>query len=153
MDRRALIGNLLLVIAPLSLSARKANGQQSLRRDGTWWQELLANDRLLFIIGFMDGMQLGRNFSHWGMEKDKESEACSGKAVVSFGKMTEQYFSKVTAAQLTDGLDDFYMDYRNRSLPIHAAVWLVVQGIAGVPKDKLEKSIESWRRNASKSDN
>ena len=42
----------------------------------------------------------------------------------------------------------FYSDYRNRSISIADAVWLVLNSIAGTPQDKLDKMIESFRRNA-----
>ena len=51
--------------------------------------------------------------------------------------------------QLVDGLDSFYKDYRNRTIKVHDAVWLVVNEIAGTPQQTMGKLIESYRQNAS----
>lgn len=48
-----------------------------------------------------------------------------------------------------DGLDSFYKDYRNRTIKVHDAVWLVVNEIAGTPQQTMGKLIESYRQNAS----
>jgi hypothetical protein len=50
--------------------------------------------------------------------------------------------------QLNDGLNDFFSDYKNRRIEVDDAIWLVLNGIAGTPKEKLDKMIESHRRNA-----
>ena len=151
MNRRSLMGHAALVFAVIGIpAAYKSEAQESNRRDGTWWRGLSVSDRLLFVVGFMDGMDLGGDFSYWGMSS-ASSKACAGAASESYGEMVNKYFANTTSGQLADGLTDFYEDYRNRSILIHGAAWLVVQGIAGVPKDELEKSIESWRKNAAAS--
>lgn len=57
----------------------------------------------------------------------------------------EKFFSHVTNVQLVAGLDKFYSDCRNRRIRVHGAVWLVVNGIAGTPQEKLDKMVEGWR--------
>ena len=55
----------------------------------------------------------------------------------------------MTNVQIVDGLDTFYKDHQNRSIRLKAAVWLVVNTIAGTPQDELDKMIEYLRKKAS----
>jgi hypothetical protein len=91
-------------------------------------------------------MTVGNNFSYWGMSDIKST--CASLAIDSYNKMEKQYLANVTNGQLVDGLDEFYKDYRNRTIRINGAVWLVLQGIAGTPKEKIEMMTESWRKNS-----
>lgn len=36
------------------------------RRDGNWWLTLQKWDRINYAVGFLDGTDLGHNFSHAG---------------------------------------------------------------------------------------
>ena len=50
-------------------AARNEPGQ---RRDGNWWREMGSGEQFVYITGFFDGMDLGNNFSYWGiMDKQK----------------------------------------------------------------------------------
>ena len=145
MKRNPIVQSLLLIclltIVP-ALSAAEEN-----RRDGNWWRDQDRPTRSAYIIGFFDGMDLGYNFSYWGFAKDKEMKACMGKVVESYVDYNSKYFKNVTNVQLVDGLDSFYADFRNRSIRVSDAVWLVVNGIAGTPQERLDSMIENWRRN------
>jgi hypothetical protein len=95
----------------------------------------------------LDGIHLGKKFSVWGFTDDPQGESCLKKVILSTTGFEEKYLSNVKAAQLVDGVDTFYSDYRNRGISTHNAVWLVLNGIAGTPKEKLDKMIEAFRRN------
>ncbi len=124
------------------------------RRDGNWWMAQKLPGKLFFIDGFFDGLNLGNNFSYWGFyEPDNKSgvdKKCFENVLKSFGEHYNKYFKNVTASQLVDGLDTFYSDYKNRRILVADGVWLVLNGIAGTPRDQLEKMIENWRTNAAK---
>jgi len=97
------------------------------------------------MVGFFDGMDLGRQFTLWKNIDDKD---CAPKIIESFRFDNDKFFKDVTNAQLADGLDVFYKDYRNRKIRIHDAVWLTVNAIAGTPQADLDKMIENFRKNA-----
>jgi hypothetical protein len=126
-----------------------ASGQTSERRDGNWWLGQSQSVKVHYFVGFLDGLQLGSNFSYWGIIGKDPKASCSAEAVKSYSDLTAKYLTDVTDGQLVDGVDDFYKDYRNRKILIPNATWLVLQGIAGTPQDKLDKMIENWRENAS----
>jgi hypothetical protein len=135
----------LLIVLPAGLNA------QSKRRDGNWWNGTTRDEKLDYIIGFFDGMDLGHNFTIWGVagsQSDKGSP-CLFNALKSYDDYSSKFFTNVTNYQLVDGLDTFYKDYRNRSIRVHDAVWVVVNTIAGTPQEKVDKLIENSRKAAS----
>jgi hypothetical protein len=119
-----------------------ANAQ---RRDGNWWMTQSEVVKLNYVVGFFDGMQLGRDFSYWGIIDENKNDPAVSQVGSSFSKYTKKYMSNVTSSQLVDGLDKFYGDYRNRRIRVEAGVWLVVNGIAGTPEGDIQKMIDSWR--------
>jgi hypothetical protein len=119
----------------------------NVRRDGNWWITLDRENKAAYIIGFFDGMELGHNFSYWGMS-EKENTNCAGAVSSSYFNYYKKYFSNITNLQVADGLDAFYSDYRNRRIKIMGATWIVVNGIAGTPQEDVDKMTESWRKNA-----
>ncbi|MGA9362845.1 MAG: hypothetical protein WBW16_00570 [Bacteroidota bacterium] len=120
------------------------------RRDGNYWtSEKWFGTRSLklpYIGGLLDGLQLGHYFSYWGIVSKKLKEDCVGQAVRSYDEYFDRYVADVTVGQIVDGLDDFYADYRNRRITIIDATWLVLNGVAGTPKEELDKMIESYRK-------
>jgi hypothetical protein len=119
------------------------------RRDGNWWLRQEKYVKTIYAIGFSDGMDLGNRFSYWKyLNGTKAQQGCAVQAVDSYREYSQKYFGNVTAGQLSDGLDSFYADYKNRRILVSNAVWLVANGIVGTPEEKLNKMIESWRQNS-----
>jgi hypothetical protein len=118
---------------------------EDIRRDGNWWLSQEKHFRTFYVIGFIDGMEFGSHF--FALKNGTEAEQlCIAQAIESFREQRQKYFGNVTVGQLSDGLDSFYADYRNRRIVVFAAVWLVVNGIVGTPEEKLNKMIESSRQ-------
>jgi hypothetical protein len=129
----------LLGVFPISLYA-----QVNTRRDGIWWNQRSQDAKLDYVRGFVDGMVLGNRFSVWG-KKPQEDAKCRAKAFDSFQEYNNRFFANVSDAQLADALDVLYKDSRNHHIMVEDAMWLVVNSIAGMPQDELNKLIESWR--------
>jgi hypothetical protein len=141
--RVLVIGFIILICAPVS------RNDVNTRRDGNWWRDLTKVERLTYVTGFFDGMNLGNEFSYWGIvDKDKQDSA-AGKAVASYGDYGDKYLKHVTNSQVADGLDTFFSDYRNRRIETSNAVWLVLNEISGTSDAEMQRMIESWRKNAS----
>jgi len=138
---------IVLTIVMLTISHQSWSADN--RRDGNWWLTQEKYVRNIYALGFFDGMDLGNAFSYWKyVHGTKAQQACTAQAVESYQEYSNRYFDNVTAGQLSDGLDSFYKDYKNRRIVVFAAVWLVVNGIVGMPENELNKLIESWRRNS-----
>ncbi len=91
----------------------------------------------MYMTGFFDGTVLGHEFSFWDFTNTKEKGACVTDTIESFKTYWQKYGQNVTNIQIADGLNTFYSDYRNRSILIHDAVWLVLNSIAGTPQEQI----------------
>ncbi|WP_155774371.1 hypothetical protein [Burkholderia pseudomultivorans] len=141
---------LTVVVAAIALSTTistlpRPASADDLIQNGNFWSTQSASSHLDYVLGFMEGMRLGANFSQWKwdvMSKDGRSKA--GSALDSYNTESQKYLTNVTVGQIVDGLNQFYSDFRNRNIMIHDAVWLVLEQISGVPDNQLH--LESWRK-------
>ena len=120
---------------------------QDTRRDGNWWMQQSGLTKTSYVVGFFDGMDLGKQFSGWKYEED---DAFISRVMQSFAFYDDKFLKDVTNDQLADGLDVFYKDFRNRKILVHRAVWLTLNSIAGTPQAELDKLVENFRKNAEK---
>ena len=144
------IERLLIVIVVASLGTFVYSGPliASDQRDGNWWRQQQYETKLTYIVGFFDGMELGKNFSYWNFTNDADKKECHEAVSNSYKEYTRKYFQNVSNDQLVDGLNRFYEDFRNRRILLHNAVWLIVNEISGTPEIKMKHMIENWRKNA-----
>ena len=122
------------------------------RRDGNWWIGQENITKVVYLVGSIDGIELGHRFSCWNVlfNETKADQSCYAKVTDSFTECSQKYLSNVKVSQVRDGLDSFYADYKNRRIPLYNAVWVVVRGIAGTPEEELNIEIEFCRQDASK---
>lgn len=139
---RSILALALMFAAVSTVLAQDAN-----RRDGNWWRDQTRLSQANYITGFFDGMELGHRFSIWKNVNDKKAGDAVYRASISYEEYSRRFLGAVTAGQLVDGLNDFYADYRNRSIRVHDGVWLVVNQIAGTPKEQVDSMVENWRKN------
>ena len=114
------------------------------RHDGNWWNRQSAGFRLLYILGFMDGMDLGSRFSV--LDKADLPDGRQGSLPDprrTYRDRTEHYFANVTVGQISDGLDAFYRDYRNRSIALTDGFEIVLRSIKGEDVEKLTQARRS----------
>ncbi len=142
---------LQLIIAFILFSTSALTFGSDETRDGNWWITQIHLAKVIYITGIYDGMILGLDFATWKYQEPNTTnveEAGVAQALKSYNEYTKLYLHNVTSLQLSDGLDSFYSDYKNRRIKIEGAIWLVLNGISGMSKDKLETLTESWRKNA-----
>lgn len=149
MNRRAAISVLSCGAVALLTVSTSASPAEKIRRDGNWWVNLTEFSKSFYILGFLDGMELGNDFSYWGLET-KDTLAVMPKVIKAYVDYVDRYTSNVTVGQITEGLDKFYGDFRNRSIATHGGVWIVLRQISGDSDAEIQKLIESWRKNAGK---
>lgn len=65
---------------------------------------------------------------------------------LSYAHYLNIYTSNKTDTQFMAGLDDFYKDYRNRSIKITDAIWLVANEMSGRSRDTLDLMINNFRK-------
>jgi len=137
-----------LFITTLSLTSF-AEDSNAHRRDGNWWLNQSTDFKLSYLVGFLDGMGLGNDFSYWDLLISNDiKKQCYSYAIDSYTIYSNKYMSKVTDVKIVDGLNAFYSDSKNSRILVLNAVWLVVNGIAGTPQKDLDAMIEGWRNNS-----
>ena len=134
---------LLALLAVLLASAQAFAAD---RHDGNWWNSQKWESHVDYVVGFMDGMDLGENFATWRGVKNGTWEDWANKGIVSYEYYVATYLKNITVKQLIDGMDDFYKDFRNRSVLVTNGIWLVLNQISGKPAPEMEKMIESFRK-------
>ena len=107
---------LLFVLAiAIAVSASAATG----KAPGTWWKEKSEISRESYVNGYKAGAR--HQAGH------------------------DTPLSKFGAKELTDGLNNFYSDFRNRNISFNEAVFYVADQLAGVPDEKLNAEILKLR--------
>jgi len=131
------------------LSCTATSLAEPTRRDGNWWTARTEVFKTSYVLGILDGVELGRYFIVRGVRSQADLEKMS-VALDAFQGSDQLLLSNVTVGQVQAGLDDFYQDYKNRKIYCSDAVDVVLEGAAGMPKDQLENWIQHLRELASK---
>ncbi|WP_455231008.1 hypothetical protein [Geopseudomonas aromaticivorans] len=108
------------------------------RRDGNWWLQLDEVSKIFYVVGLIDGSELGKKLSTYGCFDDQEDfsskEAeCLSPILSSYNKHVERFIAGKPNKQFLDGLNSFYADYRNRNILTHDAILVVFRSIIGDP--------------------
>jgi len=126
------------------------SGADEVRFDGNFWRQ---QDRIMkefFIAGVMGGINAGQDrvvgSAMEGVGDGKISMECFN-TISGMKKSQEAALKKIEVGQLIDGIDEFYSDFKNRSVKVGWSFIVVMQQIKGTPKEEIEKFIESIRRN------
>lgn len=107
--------------------------------DGNDWKTLDKDWKIGYVNGFVDGtngMFLG--IYSIGERPDK--------------KLLGYVITGVTLGQLIDGIDSLYLDFKNRSIPLVFAIYVVNKQIKGTSQDDIER-ILLWLRSGDKWEN
>jgi hypothetical protein len=120
----------MLVAVPLLVCCVGLRAEET-RHDGNWWNRQSAGFRLLYILGFMDGMDLGSRFSVPDKVDSKSKPDSASDTTRTYQDRTERYFANVTVGQISDALDAFYRDFRNRSISLADGFEIVLRSIKG----------------------
>lgn len=148
MKRSNLPPVLLAILCLSSICPAQEDGVRI--RDGNWWNQQDQVAQTIYVIGFFDGVSLGNKFSMWRSMKGSTPNFCASAAMASFAHYNDKFLTRVAASQLSDGLTVFYKDFRNRSIEISNAVWIVLNEIAGEPREHTDKMTENFRRNSAR---
>ena len=117
--------------------------------DGNAWREYSQSAKSYFLVGVIMGMDLGKSLTVRSLF-DEGEDGCAGKANEAYYDYRQRLFSAPTIGQFRDGLDVFYEDYRNRSITVDMALWVVAKKIAGATKEDIQATTEEMRRMVTK---
>jgi len=117
--------NVLLIVSLCAVALPSLADERP--RDGTWWQNLPASSKHVYILGYFD--------------------AASGASGIctSLADMADR-FTGVSNAEITAGLDQFYAaDFRNLHIDVSNAALLTLLAATGEPSDKLRARLDLLR--------
>jgi hypothetical protein len=119
--------------------------------NGELWKAMDTTTKLSWANGFVQGISLSSSLAPMYLcDGVKESYKCYTAGSETMERNFMGQFRGMALDQLTDGLDVFYSDYRNRQIDIVFATTYVAQSIKGKPAAELDKQIETLRKNAAK---
>jgi hypothetical protein len=103
--------------------------QANEHRDGSWWRSIEENAKVGYVMGYVDG-ELSQSSDCSKSSAGIARPACIGRAVYR---------------QIADGLDQFYIDLRNRNIDLTRAIGLVSAVIRGDSTAEIELQTEILR--------
>jgi hypothetical protein len=116
--------------------------------DGTYWAKLTVNQKVPFMIGYVDGRDEG--FEQGKLQALNLLIDVSGVkgepskrvlALTDYSSGTPYLFG-----QLVDGVDTCYKDFRNQSLTVNDCYTWTVYGIRGESDKQREEFLEILRK-------
>lgn len=119
--------------------------------DGNEWRELLDNDKLVYIAGYIRGYQ-DASGDVWDEMKERYpeylgmTESLWEAMVTSYDTLSLFPLGKEFKYEMyKDGLDAFYEDYANRIIFFCYAIRIVAARIRGIPQYEIIRATEEAR--------
>jgi hypothetical protein len=100
--------------------------------NGNDWNSWKLDNKVGYVHGYIDGS----NGVFLGIFETGE---------IPSQKLGKYLFTDMTIRQIIDGLDTFYYDFKNRSIPVVLGIYVVKKQIKGASQDDIEK-ILIWLR-------
>lgn len=136
----------LIVFAVCLGFASSAYAQGSPTIDGNWWNSRERTAKNYILLGFIQGMELGKRFSQWQGVQGNKIQGWVVETNDFYLKYFDAYVAEKPMSQFVDGLDDLYKDFRNRSIDLPSALWVVMNQIAGKTQPEIDKLLEASRK-------
>lgn len=143
----------LLVLAGTSV----ADGQEQ-TNNGYWWVDQSPTFKIGFATGYAMAMTANSDAAgfrciaakHGGIipqqvPSNEELDAC-----LQSPEVMALDFGKIRMGQLVDGVDEFYKDFRNKSIDIGYAMYYVRDELKGKTDKELAAELAGWRQAANK---
>lgn len=124
--------------------------------DGYFWEKFTPREKYTFIVGYVEGISfLNLEIRHqmdvlvalYDMEKTEGNKYLSkyGKETKDYYENNYQYFG-IPYRQLIDGLDKIYSDFKNKSIKINDALFLVKSMLEGTNEQEIERRMIFLRK-------
>lgn len=122
-DWRWRLAGLVLALLVGALLAGPARAQTT-KRAGAHWAGLTRDQKTDLVLGIFDGFNLSESILSITLKN--EYTICSD-LMEAIMHQSDAYFSGMSAGRIVSGLDTFYLDKRNRNIPISWGVWVIVR--------------------------
>lgn len=131
----------------LPLDTGRSQGQEA--RNAYWWEPSSRLFKLGYVGGYARGMRSAQQMIDGSVVLD-EIRWTSEPAHSRMLRMME--FGEITFGQYVDGLDQFYVDFRNKRILFDYAVLYVRDQIRGFPQAELDDRLAAMRAATSQQD-
>jgi hypothetical protein len=141
------------LVAGLILCAGLAHGQNPPFRSGYWWLQMPRGMKLAWLEGYGDGQAavtgwLAAPCLKHGETFTEASYKAAEKACIHDDLSRFDSPRNATNGQIVDGLDQFYADYRNKTVVITEAIVYVNEELNGKPQPVLDELARKLRQTA-----
>ncbi len=107
-----------------------------------FWSKADAHIKFAYLIGYSDAEQ----FFRFALDKGAKPLCTdAGKAWIEDFDRKIPMPNNITAKQTSEGIDEFYKDWRNQSVQLYFAHNIVRLQIAGRPQAEIEEAIRNAR--------
>jgi hypothetical protein len=113
------------------------------QRDGNWWNNLDMGQKQMYIEAVSDGNSLA---SLVLFHYKNDNKKCQAVVEGSYKSFMDKYFTNITSAQVSNGLDLFYSNYENLNIGTEKAFLIVLKTIHNDPEDEIKDLIKAWRK-------
>lgn len=120
-------------------------------RDGSWWLQLSATEKVFYIVGLTDGIPVGLGIITMECYAEDESlKEDTAKCIHGYSSAFVHGFKRIDYARqepanIAAGIDAQYSDYRNINLPVSNVMSQVLRGMSG--DSNIEEALEKMRKN------
>jgi hypothetical protein len=146
---RARLGFALVLVLAGTVSA---HGQE-ITHNGYWWMDATKSFKLGFATGYAMAMTSAadaaalkcveaKNGGTLPMHPSDEATATCEQTP----EVTGLSYSNLRVGQLVDGVDQFYQDFRNKSIDVGVAMRYVKDELRGKTDKELEDELTDFRR-------
>lgn len=142
---------LLFYILFVALIANSCFGEEDSREevDGRTWTRWDESWKLGWVMGFGDGIfQANRETLFLVMDIAGGIKTTYGIPGEQARKWADEIFdefekrivwSRISFGQFIKGLDEFYIDYRNKTIPAREAIYIIKLQVKGAPEEFVEQ--------------
>lgn len=119
-------------------------------RDGAWWLQLNATEKIFYVTGLTDGVMVGGSLitmncyaedSSW---KEDTAKCISEHSTAFADGFNRIGYNRRSPANIVAGIDILYSDYKNINIPVSNAMTQVIRGMNG--ESNLEETLERLRK-------
>jgi hypothetical protein len=138
-----------IILVSLMMMGTVAYGAaDDIRFDGDFWNKSDRTVKQFFISGILGGIIAGQDrvmaSAMEGVENGQIDMKCFA-AISSLKSLLEADMEKIEVGQIVDGMDEFFSDFKNKSIKVKWAYLVVRQQIKGTSEEEIKKFIESIR--------
>lgn len=127
----------------LSLILTGACASEETVHNGFWWEGLSENFKLGFVTGFSKAMTDVFDAYSFECLAEKTNDAIRQCAQT---RLQPVDFTKIRLGQLSEGLDAFYKDFRNKGVGVSFGIRYVRDQLKSIKSEKeLEEELATYR--------